>query len=61
MNLLVNILLYQIMMKKMMIYFSKICYDVRYHPVKNQLKIPLVCCVWRNKKEKFHRGVNCTK
>ena len=43
MNILVNILLYQRMMKKMMIYFSKICYDVRYHPVKNQLKIPLVC------------------
>ena len=41
MNLLVNILLYQI--KKMIIYFSKICYDVRYHPVKNQLKISLVC------------------
>ena len=43
MNLLVNILLYQRIMKKMMIYFSKICYDVRYHPVKNQLKISLVC------------------
>ena len=43
MNLLVNILLYQRMMKKIMIYFSKIRYDVRYHPVKIQLKIPLVC------------------
>ena len=42
MNILVNILLYQRMMKKMMIYFFKIRYDVRYHPVKNQLKIPLV-------------------
>ena len=54
MNLLVNILLYQIMMKKMMIYFSKIHYDVLYHPVKNQLKVPLVC--GETKKRNFIKG-----
>ena len=37
-NLLLNILTYQNIDKKFMMYFSKMCYDLYYHLIKVQFK-----------------------
>ena len=39
-NILLNIITYQDNDKKIMIYFSKMCYDVHNHHVKFQLRTP---------------------
>ena len=53
-NLLLNILIYQNNNKKIMMYFSNMCYDVYYHVVKFQLKtLPMI---GENKKTNCIRG-----